>query len=257
MKRRAVLGLAIAIVLASSARQASANITINGPANANHVNRVANGDDWSQLMPDPVTYLRTATQNMKNALAADFPAWTFIYRAPLNGTLNINQYKAVLPQDEVGGGRLEATYTRANTDPAIADLHWIQMIDTNVPLGGNTNFYIDPRPNDDTLPFYWTLAEDNNANDGNKTANTYHFFDQSKRDLSSDTLKTWRGELMLASWDGNDPGTVYVYDGIRWGWNAKSTDTPPAPEPSSLALLVIGGVGSAFVTVRRRRRQLP
>jgi hypothetical protein len=34
-----------------------------------------------------------------------------------------------------------------------------QTIHTNAPLGGSTSPYVDPRPNDDNKPFYWTDAE--------------------------------------------------------------------------------------------------
>jgi hypothetical protein len=164
----------------------------------------------------------------------------------LSGTLNIDQYKATTSGDDNGGGLLEGTYTRAATDPAIADLHWIQMVATNRPLGGGpTTGYIDPRPNDDTLPFYWTLAEDTSAADGNKTATTYHFFDNSSRNATADPdFITWRGELMLASWDGSNPGNVTVYDGIGWGWDL----TDGVPEPSTLVLLLVGCVA---IGVRR------
>ncbi len=226
------------------------NITINGPAAGNHINTLpaTDADDTITLNPDPVTYVPTATAAMKGALAAQFPAWTFVYMGGLNGTLNINSYEATTTGDDNGGGLIDATYTRAATDPAIADLHWIQLVTTNYPLGGGpVTGYIDPLPNDDTLPFYWTLPEDGNALDGNKTATTYHFYDNSSRnDRTDPDLINWSGQLMLASWDGNDPGTVYVYDGINWGWTLVDT----VPEPSSVAaLLLVGGLA-----LKRQRR---
>lgn len=228
-------------------------ITITVPAVANHVHQLpaTDADDMVSLNPDPITYLKGATAAMKVALAADFPTWIFRYNAGLKGTLNLDRYKATTEGDDNGGGLIEATYTRAATDPAIADLHWIQMVVTNQPLGGGPNTgYIDPRPNDDTLPFYWTLAEDNDINSGNKTAATYSFFDNSMRnDLTDPDLVIWRGDLMLASWD--DPGIVTVYDGIQWGWDLVDT----VPEPSSLLLLLIGGFCVGIERAVSKKRQ--
>src|SRR5262249_44823462 len=209
----------------------------------------------------PITYVAGAPQAMKNALGAQFPTWTFTYAAGLNGTLNINTYVPTSTADDNGGGKIDATYTRAATDPAIANLRWIQLVITNLPLGGGPmTGYIDPLPNDDTLPFYWTTPEDSNVNDGNKTATTYHFFDNSTRSPMtgqfSGTATSWTGDLLLASW--TDPGgnnwltqsppvanqTVTIYDGIHWG--GPFPDDADFPEPDSLFLLLTGLVSFGF-----------
>lgn len=251
--RCAMCLILVTVVSYVDATPASGGFIIQGPATGNHIHQlvISPDGDTVTLTPDPVTYLAGATDAMKAALAADFPAWNFNYAAGLNGTLNIDRYKATSEGPHNGGGMLELTYTRAPTDPAIANLHWIQMVVTNVPLGGGPiTGYIDPRPNDDSLPFYWTLVEDNNLN-GNKTASTYRFFDNSSRTcLDHPDLITWRAELMLASWDGADPGNVTVYDGIRWGWDLKCV-----PEPSSLVLWFGSVVGIGLHRSVRKRRQ--
>jgi hypothetical protein len=230
-------------------------ITIAGPLAGNHVASlvIPPDGDTVTLTPDPVTHVAGASAAMQAQLAAAFPAWTFTFAVGgLAGTLNIDQYKATSSGAHNGGGLLEATYTRAAGDPTIANLHWIQLVDTNKPLGGTTTPYIDPRPNDDTLPFYWTLAEDGQAANGNKTANTYHFFDNSNRTCTAhpETIN-WAGELLLASWDNNDPGAVTVYDGVKWGWTLHCV-----PEPNSTTtLMLLLTVGIATV-VRRRRYEL-
>jgi hypothetical protein len=130
---------------------------------------------------------------------------------------------------------IDLTYTRAESDPLIEHLFWIQLVATNRPLGGVDSPYVDPRPNDDALPFYWTLAEDINPLRGNKTDTSYEFFDNSKRPAAGhpDAI-SWRGELMLASWEDNNAHNVTVYDGLRWGW-----DMHTVPEPGSLQLLCV------------------
>jgi hypothetical protein len=232
-------------VVFSGISSAFGGIIISGPAPGNHVSQlvIPPDGDTITLNPDPVTYLAAATSSIKAALTAEFPVWNFTYSSGLSGTLNINEYKATSAGAHNGGGLLDATYTRAASDPLIADLFWIQMVVTNVPLGGGSvTGYIDPRPNDDSLPFYPDV-------DYNKTATTFSFFDTSRRSCGSHPgFITWRGELMLASWDGSDPGNVTVYDGIRWGWDLKCV-----PEPTSVVLWVMGGVGIAIRRAGQRR----
>ena len=100
----------------------------------------------------------------------------------------------------------EAIYARDSTDPALIDLRYLHMVTSNVPAGGTTSPYIDPRPNDDSLPFYWTRAQDNSVVGGNKGAGTYRFFDTSSRtpSSSSPTPLLWRGELYLTNYQCRD-----------------------------------------------------
>jgi hypothetical protein len=110
------------------------------------------------------------------------------------------------------------------------------------------------------------LPEDSGANDGDKSATTYHFYDNSQRTIvSGSTPITWNGILLLASWP--DPGgydwinespatgrNVTVYDGISWGWTLTDPDAD-VPEPAAWTLMIIGfsALGGAL---RARRRAL-
>ncbi len=228
LHRRRICDLLIAVAACLGAAPAFGAITITGPADHLHQLVVAPDGDTVTLNPDPVTYLGAATANMQATLAGEWPDWSFDFSqfGILDGTLNIETYRAETNGPHTGGGKLEATYTRDANDPLIEHLYWIQMVDTNRPAGGSTSPYIDPRPNDDPppflpLPFYWTLVEDNDPAWGNKTDTTYHFSDFSYRPCAThpDSI-TWRGELMLAYWNPDNPaGTVFVLDGIRWGWD--------------------------------------
>ncbi|MBX6315011.1 MAG: PEP-CTERM sorting domain-containing protein [Isosphaeraceae bacterium] len=188
--------------------------------------------------------------------------------------MTINYYRPAIDGGS-GGARISATYTRAGTDPAISNPTFIQMVDTNDPLGGTTSPYIDPRPNDDTLPFYWTTGE--MAQTTNAGAGTIQFTDFSKRsplanpDYMPGWDTYWRGELMLASWAGGTSKDVTIYDGFVWDWyidvfppsspaiassgSAASFDKGPeaVPEPASLSLLAIGGLAMAMMMRRFRK----
>ena len=225
---------------------ATAAIVINGPADAQHIPQLVLADgDTVRLTPDPVTYLNAATAPMQTALTASFPTWKFVFsQAGLAGTMTIDQYKATSKGPHNGGGLIDLTYTRDEDDPLIAHLFWIQLVTTNRPLGGADSPYIDPWPNDDLLPFYWTRLEDLDA----RTAQTYRFFDNSSRTAAAHPeLITWRGDLMLASWEDDNVQNVTVYDGIRWGWNLQTV-----PEPASW-LLVLIAIASLVLAKRLER----
>jgi hypothetical protein len=66
---------------------------------------------------------------------------------------------------------------------------WTQVIETNAPLGGASSPYVDPHPNDDTKPFYWTDAEEANS--------PCHFSDAPSRTPPATGTKYWRATLGL------------------------------------------------------------
>jgi hypothetical protein len=233
-----------------------ANIAVVNPAGANY-NLTASGadGDTSTLNPALPLYLPvnalagSAQTRMVNTLVADFPGWTFVQSVlPLNGTLNVDVLKATIFAPHVGGLDIEARYNRAVTDPALGRLHFAQLIDTNVPLGGAGNPYIDPRPNDDTSPFYWTydpfLADEHDVHESGGAngfgAFDMEFLDEPKRTCASHpSMCTWRGDLFMTEMTAYNAqtgtGTVYVYDGIRYGF-----DFQCVPEPASAVLLILG-----------------
>jgi len=265
-----VSSLFVAVLAAGGllAGTANANITITGATAGTSIAGVDSDND-STVTTTTITYVNTPNAAYQAALAAQFPTWTFNFQPGngLNGTLNINTYVPTSTGDDNGGGKIDATYTRANTDPTIANLRWVQLVTTNLPLGGGpTTGYIDPLPNDDTLPFYWTNPEDGQALNGNKTATTYHFFDNSSRTPPSGSpTTTWNGALLLASW--SDPGgnnwtdatpplgnrTVTIYDGISWGWSLTDPADAGVPELGTWSLMIIG-LAAAGGAMRARRR---
>ena len=210
------------------------------------------------LLIYPAPRLNFATRWQPNT---PYPGWTFNYGGTLSGTLTINTYDASATVDK-GGAILDATYTRAASDPILDDLQFIQKVSTSAPLPGAPNPKIDyiPEPGggDDGLPFYDSLAGSAPYKDA--TAGTYNFYDAPSRGYG--TSLSWTAELLLASWSGGPTNkTVTVYDGVSWGWYMQQY-APPAgrfasddvasastdgdrnltavPEPSSLAIAFVG-----------------
>jgi hypothetical protein len=220
MKRNQILAVPLALILAAWPRLQAA-IAIVNPVGANHTgfSICPAVDGANQLDPDPAAYLPPppAGQGVMAELAngnTPFPGWNFKVGAALNGTLTINYYHSKFVDDHFSGAKIKATYKPGAGDPA--SLRFVQMVDTSDPLNGATSPYIDPFPNDDTLPLYWTEKE-------NKVFGLT-FYDFSKRYHPPTSYVTWRGNLYLVDWDGKDPGTVTVHDGVRWGFDAGCID---------------------------------
>ncbi len=265
----------------------SAGFLVEGPIPENSVPQASHqgANANVSLSPTPVQYLTEASTLFRDTLADQFPGWTFNYAVPtvyynsylnLNGTLTIQAYKATA-NENYGGAQIYLEYERANTDPIIDNLRWIQLVNTSDPLPDTPNPVIDPYESDEDpeLPFYWDInGSDPTYIDSHwKTGDTYFFGDEPKRPYPTPPVPpalinglTWSADLHLASWDGtltNGVGSVTIYDGISWGFliqkyppsNNSSGNRPSlsgadrwssnltaVPEPNSLTLVLCGVV---------------
>ena len=139
---------------------------------------------------------------------------------------------------------MHATYTPAGGENA-ANLRWVQMFDTT-----QSGKHIDPFPNNDEgaagsagdLPFYYTEAE--HANFGM----TFVDNPQIGPTLPVPFNYSARFEVYLVTANFTT-NTVTVHDGIRWGY-----DVVTVPEPTTMVVLAIGAVATAFGRRRRSTR---
>ncbi len=231
--------LAFVVVAAS---QASAAFTVAGPTN--HVASVpltgftAPWNATSVLDPDPVTKIGVPAlgSNFFTTFAGDAPAefagWTAVRGGELAGTLSIKDYQAKDLGGRKGGARMDATYAPGVGESGF-NLRWVQMFNSS--LSGR---HIDPKPNDDTQPFYYTDAEFGVAG--------LNFVDNPSLGPLPNAAFSYSVtfDLFLVSADITNK-KVTVHDGIRWGYKLNVV-----PGPSALAsfggLLMLSGA-------RRRR----
>jgi len=233
------------------------------PASVNHL---CPEPDWHScvdtLTPNPVVYLDGPSQACITAMQRDFPNWTVTYNwtHPWKGAINITDYHAadfsdVAPHEgcivrEVGddwvGGMGAVLTANFEKDPgdAIHRFRWVQIIDSSKPSMGGPSPYVDPRPNDDTLPFYWRENEY-----GGRTV--YDFHDEPARNCPCYGHVWWRAELYLTDWYQKPGGAttdtyLIIYDGIRWGFDITCV---PLPGACWAGMVLIGLV----VTATRRR----
>jgi hypothetical protein len=101
---------------------------------------------------------------------------------------------------------------------------WTQVIDTNTPLGGGTSPYVDPHPNDDTKPFYWTDAEE--------AASPCQFRDFPSRNPPASGATYWQATLGLNGVDeATKTATGFAY--LTYGFTIDNagivTTRPPVP----------------------------
>lgn len=183
---------------------------------------------WSAdyaISPDGNAVVRlTASTALSSAgfddslVTSAFPGWTVTKAAAAaGGAIAQTTYQAGW-QNGSGGARYEADYLQTNSVAAGKQLHYLQVITTNQPLNGAVSPYIDPQPNDDNLPFYWTTGEVATRS----TPKTVHFSDFSKRGpaaLATTNPITWNASLYQVEYDG--ASAVTVRDGVSWGWNMK------------------------------------
>jgi len=201
----------------------------------------AGGDCWvsSALNPESVIYLDPPGSESSFATTffndiGGYNEWTLGFGEALNGVLTINSYEAITGNC-YGGAHMDATYTPEDSDQS--SLAWIQMYSDNV---GDGRVHIDPWPNDDDQPFYWTDEE--------HELHGLNLIDWPRDPCpGSCDLHRWvRFETYLCSWDPDPPGhdlmTVTVHDGFYWGYDVTCTSVP---EPATILLLL-----SAFPLIR-------
>ena len=216
---------------------ATGNVTLN-PANVTHLAPPAMGS--------------TIFTRFTAEAPAQFPGWTAAAGAALNGTLTINEYDA---RDYVaepgfglstprGGADMNATFSRAATDPAIADLRFINLFTDNTGAGGALVSHIDPFPNDpgDALPWYYTNDEHN----AHSTATSMTFDDHPSSAVTSIPFNRMVSfETYLATFD-TATKTATIRDGWSWGYNVTAV-----PEPSPGLLFAVGLCTLLFLSRRR------
>ena len=104
---------------------------------------------------------------------------------------------------------------------------WTQTIDTNVPLGGSTSPYVDPRPNDDSKPFYWTDSE--------YARYPTTFVDYPKRPAPATGTTYWNATLALNGVN-NAKKEVTAFDNVSYGFTRDSAGNVNVVHPTSTSL---------------------
>lgn len=189
-------------------------------------------------------------------IAGNADDWTVTY-GDLSGTLTLKAYYPwvnLRPAFSIGGQNFPAksfpgqggatlalTYQPAGDDPSGVDVHWIQVINTNAPIGsqakydagGGYKWYLD-NDLDTSNPFY-DFSYD--------TAGDTWFLDGPHRFPKAD----WEAQIFVATGDLLN-NTITIYDGVWWGFEVTAI-----PEPTTMFLLGSGLVG--LVGFRRKFRK--
>ena len=227
--------------------------------------RGVGGERWrTTLVPGAVGAVGPGATKVERArLATDYPppaggnaGWVIANGAALPGTITVDHYDAVedsLPMPEApadgsvwpdciltAGGNKDCVTIRYNnlvggveTNPVAPNvLRWVQFVCTNSPLGGAgacppaAAAYVDPQPNDDTLPFYYTEAE-HALFSGAANVPPLTFYDKSLRRFPANRVAVnWTAHLYLVEWNGVTPnpampgpnGMLTIRSGVEWGW---------------------------------------
>ena len=221
---------------------------------SNSVTRFISADGTTVTELKPISGLSSSSFNtlsFNNSYGGQFSGYTVNTTDSNDDQIAISTYNAGsrgaaangLP---VVGGQIIATYQ--NNFLPIGTPNFVQFIETNQPLGGATPPYLDPVPNDDNLPFYYTEAERTRFQLGNNLS----FVDFSSRTTdalfgTSPALNSiiWESDLFYVQWDGGTE--ITVEGGINWGWETKSAtkgnSTASFINPGS-STAVFSGVGT-------------
>jgi hypothetical protein len=111
-------------------------------------------------------------------------------------------------------------------------IRWLQTIDTNDPKGGASPPYVDPQPNDDNKPFYWTDSEESSFGGT--------FSDRPNRPSPATGATRWDATLSLVGVSGKN---VTRLDSVTYGFSLDSagTLTLRAPKAAGVSDIVVQG----------------
>ena len=144
MRRCHAYSAALALIVSTIGDVAFAGFTITGPVTPNPGASVTLSDGssttvfWSNPAPRGVSYIEgtNSASLLQAAFANSFPNWSTQAVGALSGTLNISNHSAWVEADgSKGGDELVLQYTPGPNDPPLADLHWLQIVSTNAPIG--------------------------------------------------------------------------------------------------------------------------
>lgn len=203
-------------------------------------------NSWvANLLPVNVTYLAGTAGNFFDVLSAAFPTsagWSYQSAVkPLSdNSLVVRTYDVQGTAARVGA-EFHLDYVAHDGDPT-TNLHWIQVVTDNHNVTdnkghGNAENIVDLAPTA-TSPYY----------DDGFAATSSSFYDFPGR-TDANQSHTWKAQLFLVTGPAaGTPGLITFYGGVEWGW-----ENHPVPEPSSFALLGLGGLGIGVSAYRKRR----
>jgi|GEM_PF-5360304 len=217
------VGVLVCVALMELIAAADTTVTQPNPANVRD-NASAAGANVS-LSPAVINRVGTLAQNHLAAMQAAYPDYKFVYGGSLNGNWLINSYQA--RADNAGGGAsMDLRYVRAKTDPSLASLRFVQVIDTSAPINGGKSPGVDSSSG--IVPFYYfddsTEDENKDPGDGNGMG-SYYFDDEPQRPYPAPPVPPapfsslgWGAILYIASYN-DATKTVTIYDGVSWGFH--------------------------------------
>jgi hypothetical protein len=147
-----------------------------------------------------------------------------------------------------GGAEIQALFQSDSALPSGSYLEWVQVLNTNLPLGGNTSPYLD-NAFDLTKPFYSLTVANTNLSLPSGQLNFYDYSKRGQPNLATTNPITWNANLypVVAS----SANVLTVYDGVSWGWTMKPatvgqvTGNFTNPQPSTA---ITTGVGTSNFT---------
>ncbi len=200
---------------------------------------------WLAAVPDRVNNWRFSYSSLTNLnrdlTINDYFAW--VVDEPTVTAPDGAQYGGRFHEDR-GGAVFSLTYTPQPGDPA--DIHWIQAVSAD--YNGATDIHLD-NPFDRTVPFYDPAGASGRLPNG-----TSWFLDipSAPENEIEDFYANVEFQVLLAVDNVNPTGfhSVTLYGGEWWGYQYRTADVGPVPEPATFLLVGTSGL----LTIWKRRK---